>query len=378
MKGYLMIRLIRILYKYFIKPIFFRIKPDLVHELMLRFGEQAGKKRHFKAFLKSVLAQEDNRLHQNISGISYKSPVGLAAGFNYDGRLINIISSIGFGFQTAGSITYLECKGNPKPNFGRLPKSKSLMVNKGLKNPGIKKIISTFSSVNSEIPLGVSIAKTYSIRTLTVKDGIEDYYNSFKILKTSNFGDYYEINVSCPNIAGGESFSSPENLNLLLLRLSTLDLIKPIYIKLPVDISGAQLKDLCSVIVRFCIQGIIIGNLTKDRNNPKFNNVEIGKHPMGNFSGYPTKSKSNLLIRSAFEYYGHRLTIIGCGGVFSANDAYEKIKLGASLIQLITGMIFEGPQIVAEINYGLSKLLLRDGYSKINQVIGTSVSRRVQ
>jgi dihydroorotate dehydrogenase len=172
-------------------------------------------------------------------------------------------------------------------------------------------------------------------------------------------------------LKGDVSFYPPKNLDILLTAVDRLKLSKPVFIKMPISESDRVTLAILAVIARHSPVGVILGNLLKDRKNPKLVGEEAAKFPVGNFSGKPTFDRSNELISLVYKIYKNRLVIIGCGGIFTAADAYEKVKRGASLVQLITGMIYQGPQTIATINNGLLDLLERDGYTSITQAIGS-------
>jgi len=363
--------MIRKLYIQLVKPIFFLFDAETIHDAITSFGEILGKF-SITRFLTAYFFFYKNKkaLQQEIVGISFPNPIGLAAGFDYEAKLIQILPSVGFGFHTIGSVTYGAYEGNPKPRLGRLPKSKSLLVNKGLKSIGAKKIIRKLRGQIFEIPLGISIAKTNSSLTNTDKTGIDDYIKTAELFKKSKLGSYYEINISCPNAFGGEPFTTPLKLERLLVQLDKLSLTKPVFIKMPIELTDHEANELLKVIVKHKVVGVIFGNLAKDRTNSALNKDELEKVEKGNFSGKPTWKQSNRLIAFTYKKYHKKLIVVGCGGVFSAQDAYHKIKLGASLIQLITGMVFEGPQLIGEINKGLVALLKKDGYQNISEAVG--------
>jgi len=185
---------------------------------------------------------------------------------------------------------------------------------------------------------------------------------------------YYELNISCPNLINtAVDFNKPENINQLFQSIDRLKIKKPIFIKMPISISNKEFVSLLNVISKYkIIKGVIIGNLFKDRNSLLLDRREVKKFKVGYFSGKPCAPRSNELIKLAYKKYGSRLIVIGCGGVFNGQDAYEKIKLGASLIQLITGMIFQGPQLISQINLELEELLEKDGYNNIKEAIGVN------
>jgi len=360
------------IYKKLIKPIFFRKDPELVHNRITKLGNILGRHWITRAVVSLIFNYENDMLRSNLMGIDFRNPIGLSAGFDYEAKLTQILPSVGFGFNTIGSVTYKPYEGNPPPRLGRLPKSRSLLVNKGLKNTGSESIKNSLLHLKFYIPLGISIAKTNCKENADEKDGIKDYIESLKIWEKSNIGNYYELNISCPNAFGGEPFTTPDKLEKLLEEVDKLDIKKPILIKMPVDFSEKDTESLCGVAAKHNIQGLIFGNLTKDRQNPLFDQEEIKTAGAGNFSGHPTFEKSNKLIRFAYKKYKNRFIIIGCGGVFTAEDAYEKIKAGANLIQMITGMIYNGPGAIKNINKGLVRILEKDGFKNIQEAVGSS------
>lgn len=319
------------------------------------------------------------RLIQEHYGIEFRSPIGLSAGFDKNAEIVPAISSIGFGFGTVGSVTAVKCEGNPKPWFFRLPKTKSLIVNAGLANHGSKIIIQRIRKYTPKVignfSIVLSVAKTNSRDVVSDKDGVKDYIASIKRAKDEKNIKAIEINISCPNAFGGEQFTTPQRLEMLLGAVDKVKLKKPVFIKMPVNLEWSEFKSLLDVAVRHKVSGVTIANLAKDRTKADLKD-ELPETIRGNMSGSPTRQLSNNLISKTYLEYGDKLMIVGVGGIFSAKDAYEKIKLGASLLEMITGVVFYGPQVVAEINYDLSKLLERDGYDNISQAIGVdSISK---
>ena len=362
--------LIRKIYKFSRKGIFLT-DSEWIHENMASFSEALGKSDSAKNLVSKIFNFENKSLVQKINGIEYKNPVGLAAGFDYEAKFPQILPSIGFGSETIGTITNLPYEGNPKPRLGRLIKSKSIMVYKGFKNPGIIPIVKKLKDQKFKIPIGLSIGKTNSQNILTQETAIEDIISAFKVVENSEIAiSYYELNISCPNLFGDVTFYPSKNLSQLLKAVIDLKIKKPIYVKMPTDKSNQEIEEMLKVIVKYEITGVIFGNLQKNRKDPSLDPEEVVRYKNGSFSGMPAQKRSNQLIKLAYKKFGKKLTIIGCGGVFSAEDAYKKIKLGASLIQLITGLVFEGPQLVSEINQGLTEFLQKDGFRNISEAIG--------
>lgn len=353
---------------------YFKLDPELVHNSITRLGKTLGKIKTSKDLIKSLFFFASPALRQKIAGIEFGNPIGLSAGFDYNAELTQILPSVGFGFASVGTITNLPYEGNPRPRLGRLPKSKSLLVNKGFKNKGTDIISGNLSRLIFAIPIGISIGRSNSSRLKTLEESIDDIVASFKKFEKSGVKhSYYELNISCPNlIHGGQSitFYPPKNLEILLSNLDSLRLKKPMFVKMPISEPDENFKAMLEVIARHKVSGVIIGNLQKDRSHPSFDKSEIKKAKNGNFSGIPCRARSNELISLAYKTVGSKLVIVGCGGVFGAHDAYEKIKLGSSLVMLITGMIYKGPQLIGQINRDLVKLLKEDGYKNISEAVG--------
>lgn len=360
------------LYKHLIKPIFFLFNPERVHNFTTSFGELIGRVGIFTKIISILFVKKSPKLKQKIAGITFEGPVGLAAGFDYEARVVNILPSVGFNFNTVGTITNIKYNGNPKPRLGRLPMSRSLMVNKGFKNQGAEWTSEKLKNRKFAAPLGISIGKTNIKEIDTQKAAIKDILSAFEIFESKSINNmYYELNISCPNLFGNVSFYPAKNLNDLLNAVDKMKLSKPVFIKMPISESNQSIRKMLDVIVKHNVKGVIFGNLQKDRSNPALYKEEI-KWLKGNFSGLPTQRRSDELISMAYKNYGKKLIIIGCGGIFSTEDAYRKIKLGASLVQLITGIIYEGPLLPAKINKELPKYLKKDGYKNLSEAIGSA------
>ena len=325
-------KLLHFLYVSTLKPIYFRRDPEEVHDVMIQIGEFLGRYAITRNITSLVFCFTHPMLEQNIFGMHFSNPIGLAAGFDYEARLTQILPSAGFGFETIGTITNKPYEGNPPPRLGRLVKSQSLIVNKGFKNRGVDDFIEQHRNSKFAIPIGLSIGKTNSHEPMTQAEAVADVVSAFKKAEASDVSlSYYELNISCPNLYGNVEFYSPAHLEEVLAAVTELKLKKPLFIKMPISESDEVVSGMLDVIVRFPVAGVVLGNLQKDRNHPLLVKEEMGNMGKGNFSGKPTWERSNELIELAYRHTGGKLVIIGCGGVFSAKDAYLKIKLGASL-----------------------------------------------
>ena len=359
----------KIAYKKFLKPILFKTDPEIAHNLTTKAGKFLGSNPLTRKAISKSYNYQNKALKQKILGIEFTNPIGLSAGFDKNAELTKIIPEVGFGFMELGSITGEPCKGNPKPRLWRLKTSEGLIVYYGLKNKGAEIISKNLKNSKFKIPVGTSIAKTNSKETITLKAGIEDYVKAFKCF--TQIGSYFTINISCPNAFGGQPFTKPEYLKALLTEIDKIPTKKPIFIKLSPDLEKSQIDKILKIIDKHRIHGIICSNLTKNRENKQILEKNIPKK--GGISGQPLKDISNNLISYVYKKTKGKYIIIGVGGVKSADDAYEKIKSGASLIQLITGMIYEGPQLISQINQDLVKLLKNDGFNNINEATGANL-----
>jgi dihydroorotate dehydrogenase len=338
------------------KPLYFALDAELVHVGFTQFGKALGHTHLTKKIVEQAWAYNDQLLQKKIDGIVFPNPVGLAAGFDYEGELTQILPNIGFGFHTIGTVTFLPYEGNVRPRLSRLPNSRSLIINKGLKNLGALQTVNKLTKYPFRIPTGISIASTNK-HFDSLSEQIEDITNCFRIFEESHVQhSYYELNISCPNTFGGQPFTDPTRLKKLLSAVRKLHVSKPIYVKFPIDHSDAESLELLHLIVKHQMQGVILGNLTKDKKNPDIvpADREIWKKSKGNLSGKPTWNRSNHLIALTRKEFGDSITIIGTGGIFSGKDAFDKISLGADLVQLITGMVYEGPQLIGQINHYLA------------------------
>lgn len=359
-------KIIGSIYRNILKKIYFKLDPEKVHDGMTNLGIFVGNYKITKKITSSLFNYSDPALEQDILGIKFKNPIGLAAGFDKDAELTNILPYVGFGFEEVGSITGEPCDGNPKPRLWRMPKSQSIVVYYGLKNRGSEILSNNLKNKKFDFPIGVSIAKTNCKETVDLDKGVADYVKAYKNL--IDIGSYVTINISCPNAFGGQPFTDKASFEKLLQEISKLEKNKPIFVKLSPDLSMSEIDDLIDTSEKYNIDGFICGNLTKSRENKRILDEKIPEK--GGFSGKIVENLSNELIKHVYKKTNGKKIIIGCGGIFTAEDAYKKIKLGASLLQMITGMIYNGPQVIGEINYNLAELVKKDGYKNISEAIG--------
>lgn len=357
------------LYKKILKPILFKFHPDYVHIVIVKLGKVLGHWALGRMILRKFFFYENKRLTQNIFGYEFKNPIGIGGGFDKNADLIKTLPACGFGFVEIGSVTARAYKGNKRPWSVRLPEDQSLIVNYGLKNIGADKISQKIGNHRRSVPLIINIAKTNDI-SIKGNYSIADYVYSFQ--KLQDKADIINLNISCPNTGDGVLFcESPELLDKLFLALSKAEISKPILLKLKPDISDNILYKICDLANKYIfIKGFIISNLTVHRENLTHTSLVSIEKFRGGISGAPVKNLSNDMISKIYKYTNGKFIIIGLGGVFNAKDAYEKISLGANLVEIVTGLIYEGPSVVQSINKGLVELLEADGFTNIVDAIG--------
>lgn len=354
----------RFIYKNILRRFFFNFDSETIHNFLVKSGAFLTKFWLVRLKMSILFGFYHPDLAVKLAGIRFSNRVGLAAGFDYDGDLVNALPSVGFGWHTIGTTTLEPYAGNPKPRLSRFIASRSLLVNKGLKTIGARALISKLRQFRFKIPVAISIASTNKSFADT-KSQILDILSCFKLFEKSGLKHtLYELNISCPNTFGGEPFTTPARLSVLLTALDKLKITRPILVKMPIDQSEKETLALLSVMAKHQVAGVIFGNLTKDKNNQALTSKDrqVWKNQKGNASGKPTWERSNALIALTKKHYPLRFIIVGTGGIFSPEDAATKIELGADLIQLITGMVFEGPELIGQINHFLARKMVKTRY----------------
>ncbi len=336
------------------KPLIYKTDPDWIHEAMLSMGEFSGSNALGRAFISAFYEYQGPDISKVVDGVKYELPVLLSAGMDPNGRMARIGRYMSFGGEEIGSTTAYPCDGNPLPRMVRLPKNKSIIVYKGLRNKGVDALIAKLKRTprTKGYVLGISIALT-NFRPescANLEGAIADYVLSFKKLNEAGVGDYYTINISCPNTMGGveEMLQKPENFAALLAALKKIPSTKPLYIKMPINLTMEHFDALLDVADKAGVSGVICGNLNKNWDELD-DRSEAPKEWRGGLSGKPCFERSTALVRHTRQMYGKRFTIIGTGGILSPEDAMEKFRAGADLVQMISGMIFDSPSIMHHI-----------------------------
>ncbi|MEM1036282.1 MAG: quinone-dependent dihydroorotate dehydrogenase [Pseudomonadota bacterium] len=361
------------------RPLIFLMEPEQAHYAMKRVGVILGSNPITRALTSLFFNYQNKRLNIEVDGVKYCNPVGLSAGFDKDGELTKIYPSIGFGLAELGSFTGEICPGNPGRRLFRMVKSRAIVVWYGLNNQGAEKIAARLSKAKfGKLRVGINAAKSNVTPQFDLQDSIDDYLKTMTAFK--DIGDYFTINISCPNTQDGEPFVKREYLDALLSQVNEkirplTD--RPIYVKLAADLELDEVNTIVDAVIDHGYEGVVLTNLAK----PQFNTEHLpeeyptakGLLPKGKgaMSGRPLQRISTGMIRHVYRRTRGEITIIGVGGVSSAKDAYEKITSGASLLHMITTMIFDGPQNINEINRGLVNLLKRDGFKTLEEAVGS-------
>ena len=362
-----------------IRPLIFMMEPEQAHRTLKKAGVFLGNNKFLKSLTGLFFNYDHESLNIEVDGINYRNPIGLSAGFDKDGELTKIYPSLGFGLAELGSFTGEVCPGNPGKRLFRMKKSKSIVVWYGLNNEGSEKISQRLADEDfGDLRVGINAANSNLTPEFILHDSISDYLKTMKLFK--DIGDYYDVNISCPNTQDGEPFVDKDNLDALLIAINKeirpiSD--KPIYVKLAADMTLEEINIIVDACMEHGMDGVVCTNLAKPEFNSEHRPEEYptnrGLLPKGKgaMSGLPLQRISTNVIRHVYRRTRGQLTIIGVGGIFTARDAYEKITSGASLCHMITAMIFDGPQAMNEINRGLVKLLKADGFDSISQAVGS-------
>lgn len=361
-------QLFRFGYKHIAKPIFFSMPPDKAHDLMISGVHSAGQLSPVNWALRTLLQYTDPALETTVMGLHFDNPFGLSAGLDKDCMLAPVLDAAGFGFETAGSITSRPCPGNPKPWFHRLPEYGSMVVHAGLANEGADIIMPRAQRAHEQLhtmKLSLSLARTNDQYCGDLQEGIEDYCISLQ--KAAGTSDMIEINISCPNTMVGETFTErPEHLDKLFTALDEIEHPQPILVKMPLNKSWEEFKDFLDVLAEHKVQGVSIANLQKDRSQYP----TVPKDWEGGLSGLPCRQASTELVARTYLEYGDRFAIAGIGGVFTPQQAYAKIRAGASLVMFVSSLMYVGPQNIATLKRGLVQLLHQDGFDSVEQAVG--------
>jgi len=339
-------------YKSLIRPLLFLSSPEKVHHFTFSALKSIFKIPGVKGLFASMYQVNDTRLEREVFGLKFPNPVGLAAGFDKDARAIDELGELGFGFLEIGTITPEGQDGNPKPRLFRVTEDEAIINRMGFNNEGVKKAIARLKKRKSKIIIGGNIGKN---KVTPNEEAFSDYEKSFNAL--FDYVDYFVINVSSPNTPNLRELQEKEPLKKLLAGLKAINAKKltpkPILLKIAPDLTNEQLDDIVEIIQEVQLDGVIATNTTVARDKLRTNWEKIEKIGAGGLSGKPLTARSTEVVRYLSEKSNKSFPIIGVGGIMSVEDALEKLDAGASLIQLYSGFIYEGPALIKKINKAL-------------------------
>ena len=353
-------------YRSLLRPLLFRLPPETAHELAL----------HSLSLLPSRILAKRSSTQNPISrfGLLFSNPVGLAAGFDKNGIALRPLAALGFGFIEAGTVTFHPQPGNPRPRLFRLSTDQALINRAGFNNEGAAAFVKRVEGNRPDCVLGVSIGKS---KITPLEEATEDYLASFELVY--KVADYIAVNVSSPNTPQLRELQQSQQLSALLSALQARgrELEQrhqkrvPLLVKLSPDLERRDLEMIVDVIESLHIDGIIATNTTTSRENLSSDSKLVAAAGQGGLSGKPLKSRSTQMIAELYELTRGRIPLVGVGGIFTARDAWEKICAGASLVQLYTGFIYQGPNVANEINEGLARILAREKIKSLDAAIGS-------
>lgn len=363
----------KFMYKKLIRPILFRFQPETAHHLTMSGLSIAEKVPGMLSLLRAIYGTKKNAiLSTDLFGLHFHTPIGLAAGLDKNAEAAEAFSNLGFGFIEVGTVTPLAQPGNELPRSFRLPPDQALINRMGFNNHGIEALSNRLKALKERrIPIAINIGKN---KVTPNEDAIQDYLKCMRGLYEQ--GDFFVVNISSPNTPDLRKLQHGDDLENLLVavRNEAITLskkyneksVKAVLVKIAPDLSKDELTSIIATVQKSGIDGIIASNTTLSREGLQHPNQK----EMGGLSGKPVKNRSTEVIREIYKQTKGKLPIIGSGGIFTAEDAYEKILAGASMIEVYTGMVYEGPAINGNIHKGLLKLLERDGYAHVSEAVG--------
>ena len=340
-------------YKALVRPWLFQADPEAAHERALNLAGSLGRCRVVRDAVETMFAVEDRRLCQTVFGIEFANPVGLGAGYDKNALGLELWPALGLGFVEIGSVTARAQPGTEPPRLFRQVDQRALINRMGFNNDGAEAISARIPPPPHRIPIGVNVGKN---RDVDLARAGESYADAIRALRDR--ADFFVLNVSSPNTPGLRKLQDKEMLDALLAQVHEE---LPILLKIAPDLTFDQIDDVVALAQKHGLSGIVATNTTVDHTTP----------PEGGLSGAPLRARATECVRHIHRQTKGRMPVIGAGGVFTAEDAYEKIHAGASLGEIWTGMIYEGPAITRNINRGLLRLLARDGFDNIAEAVGT-------
>lgn len=361
-------------YETVVRPLLFRLDPERAHNLAVRSCELAGRFDVVRRAARGAFGVRDDRLRVECAGLSFDNPLGLAAGFDKNGRAPALLGTLGFGHVEIGSVSAHPSQGNPRPRLFRIPEDGAIVVSYGVPNDGAEAISRRLDGKRTSVRLGINLVKTNDpARPAVEPDVYEDYARSFELLQGR--ADYIALNMSCPNSPGDRDFFDRlPRFDSLLARLAELSPRAPVFLKLKPTRDEGVLREIVAIADRYPFVAGFSINLPPGK--PADLNLSTAPERLermpGAVGGRPVEGLVNDILSRLYGIVGRgsRYGLMAAGGVFSAADAYRKIRLGASLVQLYSGLVYRGPRLVREILTGLVDELERDGFACVADAIG--------
>ena len=360
-----------------LRPLLFRLPAEAAHGLGAGGLNRLLSSLRTRTAVRERLLVDDPALRIRRWGIQFPNPVGLAAGFDKTGESFNALGALGFGFIEIGTVTALPQPGNPRPRLFRLPADRALLNRMGFNNPGAEAVVERLRITTIEPVLGINLGKS---KLVPLEQATEDYLRSLRLLEP--FARYLVVNVSSPNTPGLRSLQSAEPLRVLLATLRRAadeaaaargDFPRPLLLKIAPDLSDRAIDEATDVALEVGVNGIIAINTTVSREGMRTPARRVEALGAGGISGGPLRQRALEVVQRLFRRTEGRLPIIGVGGIFTGDDAWERIRAGASLVQLYTGFVYGGPTVARDINRTLLRRLREEGFSSLEEAVGSAV-----
>lgn len=336
------------MYKGLLKPLLFQMDAERAHELAVAAARKIQRHKWMLSLVSSLYANNTRNSEVVAAGIRFPNPVGLAAGFDKNGLLIPFMQHLGFGFVEVGSITAKAVSGKPKPRVFRLPADSALINRMGLNNHGAETIVNRLAKTDRTIPVGVNIAKS-PLPGLSGDDAVADYLASFNLALP--VADYIMVNISCPNTGDGKSFEDPHSFTVLMdaIQKARENNEKPVFVKFSADTPLNALSRLVRIAEGFEVDGYAAVNTSTDRSGLLTTQKKLGRIGAGGLSGKPVAEKAMERLEAIRDTIGGQKPVISIGGIMTPEDALNRLENGATLIQVYTGFVYNGPSFPGQI-----------------------------
>ncbi len=359
------------------RPLLFRVDAERIHEFVVRRLERANRSPRLLRAIRTHYVEDHPSLATECWGLRFPNPIGMAAGFDKNARLTKALPALGFGFVEIGTVTSEPQEGNPRPRVFRLPRDRALINRLGFNNEGAETVRARLAKLGpTTVPLGVNIGK---LKVVANEDAPGDYVKTFE--KLHPYGSYFVVNVSSPNTPGLRDLQARSSLVDIVtaIKAKNAELAReqgakprPLLVKIAPDLDEKELHETVATLQDLRVDGIVATNTTTDRSGLQETALAAER---GGLSGEPLRERSTEVVRRVFEITDGHVPVVGVGGIFRAEDALEKIKAGASLVQMYTGFIYGGPGTPSGIAHGLAVLLEREGFASVADAVGVDAQR---